>query len=201
VLPLVESNASLIEAAAFALALGYVVLSIRQRPLAWPLMIVSSALYGLLFLAGRLYGQTVLQVAFIGVAAWGWWQWTHGRKDDQPLSVTALTTSQRRQLLGVCVAGSVLTALALGRLTDAAAPWLDAFTTVGSLLAQALTARKYTEAWIGWLVINAVSVVLFLQQQLLLTALLYAILAALSVAGWWQWRRSERRAGTAIAGP
>jgi nicotinamide mononucleotide transporter len=201
VLPLLESNANLIEAAAFALALGYVVLSILQRPLAWPLMIGSSALYGLLFLAGRLYGQSVLQLAFIAVAAWGWWQWTHGRKGDGPLIVTALTRSQRWQLVSFGALVSVLAALALGRLTDAAAPWLDAFTSVGSLIAQTLTARKYTEAWIGWLVINALSVGLFLQQQLLLTALLYAILTALAVAGWRQWRRSERAATLASAGP
>jgi nicotinamide mononucleotide transporter len=91
----------------------------------------------------------------------------------------------------------VSVALALARLTDAASPWLDGFTTVGSLLAQLLIARKYTDAWPAWLVINLVSVALFLQQQLLLTAALYAIMAALSVAGWWIWRRSARSTATA----
>lgn len=185
-----EQAAGLIEASAFALALGYVVLSIRQRPLAWPLMIAASALYGLLFLASRLYGQALLQLVFIAIALWGWWQWTHGRKDDRPLGVTALRLPQRLLLVVTCGVATALVALLLGRGTDAASPWLDAFTTVGSLLAQLLTARKYTDAWIGWLVVNLVSVALFLQQQLLPTALLYAILAALSVAGWWTWRRA-----------
>ncbi|MCA3218381.1 MAG: nicotinamide mononucleotide transporter [Burkholderiales bacterium] len=180
----------MIELVAFALALGYVLLSIRQRPIAWPLMIAASTLYGLLFLASRLYGQALLQLGFIAIAAWGWLQWTHGRKDDRPLAVSTLRLPQRLLLVVACGVATVLAALLLGRGTDAASPWLDAFTTVGSLLAQVLTARKYTDAWIGWLVVNLVSVALFLQQQLMPTALLYAIMAALSVAGWWAWRRA-----------
>jgi nicotinamide mononucleotide transporter len=189
---LLQQHATALEALAFALALAYVVLSIRQRPAAWPMMIGSSALYGLLFYASRLYGQATLQVAFIALAAWGWWQWTRGRKDERPLRVTALSSRARLILLAACAGATLLAALGLARLTDAAAPALDAFTTLGSLLAQALTARKYTEAWIGWLVINATSVVLFLHERLLLTALLYGVLASLSIWGWWAWRRSER---------
>lgn len=189
-LALSDHAARVIELVAFALALGYVLLSIRQRPIAWPLMIAASTLYGLLFLASRLYGQALLQLGFIAIAAWGWWQWTHGRKDDRPLAVSTLRLPQRLLLVVACGVATVLAALLLGRGTDAASPWLDAFTTVGSLLAQVLTARKYTDAWIGWLVVNLVSVALFLQQQLMPTALLYAIMAALSVAGWWAWRRA-----------
>ena len=81
-----------------------------------------------------------------------------------------------------------------GRLTDAAAPWLDAFTTAGSVLAQVLTARKYREAWLGWIAINGLSVLLFAQQGLWPTALLYAVFAALSVAGWRTWRSSPQAA-------
>jgi nicotinamide mononucleotide transporter len=194
VFSLSDQAARAIELFAFALALGYVLLSIRQRPAAWPMMMAASALYGLLFLASRLYGQALLQLVFIAIAVWGWWQWTHGRKDDRPLTVTALRLSQRLLLLLACGVATALAALLLGRGTDAASPWLDAFTTVGSVLAQFLSARKYTDAWIGWLVVNLVSIALFMQQQLLPTAFLYAIMAALSVAGWLTWRRSERAA-------
>jgi nicotinamide mononucleotide transporter len=198
-LQLTDQAARLLEPAAFAFALGYVVLSIRQRALAWPLMVASSALYGVLFLAGRLYGQTLLQGVFIVIALWGWWQWTHGRKGDRRLEVTPLGVRQRLLLFAVWFGATVPAAFALGRLTDAASPWLDGFTTIGSLLAQLLTARKYTEAWPAWLVINLISVALFLQQKLLLTAALYALMAALSLAGWWTWHRNARAAATTQA--
>jgi len=186
--------ATLIEAAAFVLALGYVLLAIRQAVLAWPLMIASSVLYGVLFAAGKLYGQAALQGVFVAIACWGWWQWRFGRKGGAPLRVTALPVRARLLLaLGWAVL-TVAGALALARLTDAASPWLDAFTTLGSLVGQGLTARKYVQAWPVWIVVNLVSVVLFLQQQLWLTALLYGVFAGLSMLGWQRWRGAAQAA-------
>jgi nicotinamide mononucleotide transporter len=189
-----ESAAALVEAAAFVLALGYVLLSIRQVVWGWPLMIASSVFYGILFAAARLYGQMALQGAFVAIALWGWWQWRFGRKDDQPLAVSALTLREQLWLTAAWAAASLASAGALGRLTDAAAPWLDAFTTIGSLIGQLLTARKYVQAWPAWIVVNGVSVVMFIQQQLWLTALLYAVFLVLSVVGWTTWRRDAQSA-------
>jgi len=190
---LADTAAALIEAAAFVLALGYVVLSIRQIHWAWPLMVGSSVLYGVLFASARLYGQTVLQAAFVAIALWGWWEWKFGRKDARPLAVTGLPTIRRLALVAGWAAVTLAGAAGLGRYTDAAAPWLDAFTTAGSLIGQVLTARKYTDAWLVWLVVNGVSVALFLQQQLWLTAVLYGIFFVLSAVGWTTWRRDSRR--------
>ena len=188
-LTLSDTAATVIESAAFVLALGYVLLSIRQIVWAWPLMIASSLLYGLLFAAARLYGQALLQGMFVAIALWGWWQWTFGRKDARPLAVSALGPRVRLALALAWLVAAFASAAALGRLTDAAAPWLDAFTTTGSAIAQTLTARKYLEAWPAWIIVNGVSVALFLQQQLWLTAVLYALFLVLSVAGWIAWRR------------
>ena len=189
-----DYTTTLIEAAAFVLALGYVLLSIRQIVWAWPLMIASSLLYAVLFAASKLYGQMGLQGMFVAIALWGWWQWKFGRKAERPLAVSSLGLRLQLWLICAWVAAAFSSAAALGRLTDAAAPWLDAFTTTGSLIAQLLTARKYVEAWPAWLIVNAVSVALFAGQQLWLTALLYGIFLLLSAVGWAAWRRDAARA-------
>jgi nicotinamide mononucleotide transporter len=194
-----DSVATVIESAAFVLALGYVLLSIRQILWAWPLMIASSLLYGLLFGAARLYGQMALQGVFVAIAVWGWWQWRFGRRDERPLAVALLPGRARLWLALAWAAAAIASAAMLGRLTDAAAPWLDAFTTSGSLLAQLLTARKFVEAWPAWIVVNAVSVVLFVQQQLALTALLYGVFLLLSAVGWARWQRDAARTAAGAA--
>jgi nicotinamide mononucleotide transporter len=187
------SATTLIEPAAFVLALGYVLLSIRQVHWAWPLMIGSSVLYGLLFATARLYGQMALQAAFVAIALWGWWQWKYGLRGTAPLKVTVLSLPVRLALIVGCAVVTLGAAFALGRWTDAASPALDAFTTVGSLIAQTLTARKFTEAWPAWLLVNGVSLTLFVQQQLWLTALLYGLFVVLSVVGWHAWLRDAQR--------
>ncbi len=198
-MPLSDTAATVIESAAFVLALGYVLLSIRQIVWAWPLMIASSVLYGVLFFAARLYGQAALQGMFIAIAVYGWWQWRQRSAHDAPLVVRGLQRSQRLLVVAAWITLTAALAVGMARLTDAASPWLDAFTTAGSLVAQTLTARKLTEAWPGWLVVNGVSVALFVQQQLWTTALLYGVFVLLSAVGWWQWQRDARRAAAVPA--
>ena len=53
------------EIVAFVLAIWMVVCNWRVNPLAWPLAIASSLLYGLLFAKYKLYGEASLQMFFV----------------------------------------------------------------------------------------------------------------------------------------
>lgn len=178
-----------LEVAAFVLSLWMVGCNMRVDPLAWPLAIAASALYGVLFAQTRLYGQAGLQVVFIVVSAWGWWQWRRARgSDGGPLVVRPLSTRGRwTALAGVLVAWLAI-GLILERATDSAVPWQDALPAAGGLVGQWLLARKHIENWLVWLGVNLVSVALFAGQSLWLTVALYALFAALSIVGWRAWR-------------
>jgi nicotinamide mononucleotide transporter len=80
----------------------------------------------------------------------------------------------------------------LARFTDTDVPYFNAFPTVGSFIGQVLLALKFVETWPVWLVVNAVSVVLYATKSLWLTAMLYVIFGALSVIGWRRWRTLAR---------
>jgi nicotinamide mononucleotide transporter len=179
-----------LELAAFVMALAMVFLNMRVHPGAWPLAIGSSLLYAWLFEASRLYGEAGLQIVFVLLGAWGWWQWLRGTQDDgTPLRVRRLP---RSTALGAVLAFALLwpaIGLALARLTDSPVPWWDALATAGSLVGQWLLGRKYVENWPAWVAVNAVSVLLFASRGLVLTTLLYAIFLVLSVVGWRAWRR------------
>lgn len=184
-----------LEIVAFWLAIAMVFANFRVHPVAWPLAIVSSALYALLFAQSRLYGEAGLQLVFIAVAFWGWWQWLRGTgADGAPLVVHRLTPRGRWLAAGATLAAWPPLALLLDHRTDSDVPWLDALPTVGSLTGQFLLGRKLVENWAVWLVVNVVSVGLFAVKGLWLTVLLYAIFAVLSVVGWRAWAKLERRA-------
>ena len=179
---------SWLELLALVLAIGMVLCNLRVNPLGWPLAMASSALYGVLFLHSRLYGEAGLQLLFIALAGWGWWQWLRGTGDaGQPLRVRSLPTAHRSQALALTLAAWPLLGLILQRLTDSDVPYLDALPTVGSITGQILLARKRVENWPVWLAVNLASVVLFSVKGLWLTAALYALFAALSVVGWRAW--------------
>ena len=181
-----------LELLAFGLSLWMVACNVRVNPLAWPLAMAASALYGVLFAHSRLYGEASLQLFFIVVAVWGWWQWLRGRGDDgQALRVRRMTARARWQVAAATLAAWPLVALLLDHGTDSDVPWLDALPTVASVTGQLLLARKRVETWPTWLAVNAASVLLFAVKGLWLTVLLYVIFSVLSVLGWRAWRRLE----------
>lgn len=187
---LLGSPVTALELLAFVLALLMVACNLRVNPLAWPLAMASSALYGLLFAHSRLYGEALLQVFFIVVAGWGWWQWLRGRGDDgRKLRVHHLTARTRWLAVAATAAAWPLVALLLDHATDSDVPWLDALPTVASVTGQLLLGRKLVENWPTWVFVNIVSVALFAVKGLWLTVVLYTLFAALSLLGWRTWRR------------
>lgn len=181
---------SWLELVAFALAVAMVVCNIRVNVLGWPLAIASSLLYFLLFWRSRLYGEASLQVFFAAVAGWGWWQWRRGTDDSgQALQVRTLGVAGRCIAVGLLALAWPAVALFLKHFTDTDVPWWDAFPTSASLLGQWLLGRKYVENWPTWIVVNVVGTALFAYKGLWLTALLYAVLAAMACVGWAAWRR------------
>jgi nicotinamide mononucleotide transporter len=177
-----------LEMLAFVLSLAMVVCNMRVNVLAWPLAIAASLLYGLLFWDSRLYGEASLQIFFVAVAGWGWWQWLHGREaGGGALRVRWLSLRGRLMLAAAVLAAWPLLGAFLRRFTDTDVPWWDALPTAGSVAGQWLLGRKYVENWLVWLAVNLVSVALFAYKGLWLTVLLYALFALLSVAGWRAW--------------
>jgi len=179
-----------LEVIAFGLSLAMVAANMRVRPVAWPLAIVASLLYALLFADNRLYGEAVLQLFFVAVSLWGWWMWLHGHgQGGAALQVHRLSRSGLGRLaVGVLLAWP-LAAWLLARATDSDVPIADALATVGSVAGQLLLGRKVLENWLVWLAVNVFSVALFASKALWLTAVLYALFAVLSVAGWRAWSK------------
>lgn len=178
------------EVIAFALSIWMVVCNVRVHVLAWPLALVSSLLYFLLFWSGKLYGEASLQLLFAALAIWGWWQWLRGTDGEgHALHVRRLDRQGLTLALLVTLAAWPLLGLFLKHQTDSPLPYWDAFPTVASLLGQWLLGRKYQENWPVWVLVNTVSVALFAFKGYWLTVVLYAVFIPMSVVGWRAWRR------------
>jgi len=188
-----------LEIVAFVLSVAMVVCNMRVNPLGWPLAMGSSALYALLFASSKLYGEAGLQLFFVAMAVWGWWQWLrHSAHGAEPLPVRRMTSTQRFAALTATALGWPALAILLSRLTDSDVPWMDALPTVASITGTVLLGRKWIENWAVWLGVNLFSLLLFSYKGLWLTVLLYAVFALMSAAGWRAWRRLESPAIGAV---
>ncbi len=180
-----------LEIVAFIASLGMVWCNLKVIHWGWPLAILASVLYGWLFAHSKLYGEAALQGFFVLVSVWGWWLWWIG-KSEAATSVRSLSRLERLQSFAFAAACVLAVGLFLQRFTDSEVPWLDAAPTGLSVLGQWLLARKRTENWLVWLVVNVLSCALFAYKALWLTVLLYAVFAVLSILGWRAWRAIER---------
>lgn len=190
---LLGSPVSWLELAAFVLALWMVFANMRVQLVAWPLAIVSSAAYLLLFAHSRLYGEASLQLMFIAVAAWGWWQWRFGHQaDGSALRVRWLAWRERLAVAALTFAAWPALGAVLDRFTDSDVPYWDALPTVGSVAGQWLLGRQYVENWPVWVAVNVASVALFAIKGLWLTVVLYVLFALLALLGWRAWAQRAR---------
>lgn len=183
-----------VEAAAVAMTLLGIVLTIRQRISCWPVAIVGILAYLIVFIRARLYADAAIQPIFVVQNIYGWWFWAHGgARGEGQAPIVALDWRSRAAWLAGTSAVSLLVGAGLSRWTDAAAPYADAALSTTSLVANWLLARKVLENWWLWIAVDVGYVILFWKKNLLLSAGLYAVLLALAVAGLIEWQRSRAK--------
>jgi nicotinamide mononucleotide transporter len=99
----------------------------------------------------------------------------------------------------VIAVGTALSTLALYAAlttwTDSTVPAADALTTSLSLAAQLMMGRKWLGSWAVWITVDALFVVLYINQGLWLTSVLYAGFIPLCVRGVYEWRRDMAKRG------
>ena len=182
-----------VEWTAVAFGIVSVYLSVRENVWSWPTGIINVSLYVFIFLNAKLYADMGLQVFYIVISFYGWWNWLYGGANHSELHVTRLS---RRMMLTLPLAG-IVGAAALGfflhRTTDAALPYVDATLTVASLIAQYLMTKKVLENWAIWIAADVAYVGMYIYKDLYPTAFLYSVFLVLATLGWFQWKRSWRQ--------
>ena len=184
-----------VESVAVVMAVGYLLLAIRENIWCWFCAGVSTALYIWLFFGARLYMESALNVFYFVMALYGWHVWRSGRSDGHRRPVVKWPATTHGIALALIVVASLVSGFLLSTKTDAAYPYVDSMTTWSAIWATFLVARKVLENWWYWLVIDAASVVIYWTRDLHLTALLFVVYVAMIPFGLVAWQRSRREQG------
>lgn len=186
------------ELLALVTAVAYLVLAAHQRQWCWLAAALSCAIYTLIFWQAKLYMESLLQLIYIGLAGYGWWQWRQNTDTEQAATIKFSWRWHLVQWLWVIPSASVI-ALGLQQFTDADAVWLDTFTTCFSLLATWLIAQKAFETWWYWLIIDSAYVYLYWSKGFVATALLFVLYVVLVFYAMYRWRKQQHTALVAEA--
>lgn len=195
----------------------YVFLEIRQNIWLWPVGIITSAVYIIVFFISKFYADMSLQGYYLVISCVGWYWWVKGMEHraqgtgqetkrlssseglrvgneegqgDVKLRVTRLKLKTGIILSIIFVLLYFLLWYMLSGLTDSPVPEWDSFITSLSIIATWMLARKIYEHWFLWIVVNIASSVIFMTRGLYPTVILYMVYLVMSFVGLIEWKRS-----------
>lgn len=186
-----------LEIIAVALGIANVGLLVRRSIWNYPFGMAMVALYFVIFREARLYGEATLQVFFFFVQGWGWWLWARAGGLARMVTVTWMGWPARAAGLALVLASSLGIGWAMAHYTDAALPYADAAIAGASVVAQLLLAMRRVENWALWIAIDVLSIWVYINRELYLTAGLYVVFLGLAIAGLLAWAKAARE-GEAI---
>jgi len=173
-------------------ALVYIFLEMKQNPWLWPLGIVSSGVYTVVFYNAGFYADMVLQLYFVAISVYGWWAWKH-RKIGGTQAGLVVTRVSKNLTIKIAAIGLFLWYAiywVLKYQTPSTIPVGDAFITAFSIVATWMLARKKLEQWLVWVIVNGVSLGMYFYKGLYPTAILFVLYTVLSVKGYYNWKHS-----------
>ena len=181
--------ANWVEVLGTVLGLIYILLSIKQNILTWPVGLLTSALYVYVFFVAKFYADMGLQLYYVAISLYGWYFWLKGnpKEDSQPV-VRPTPRHLWVWLLLAAIVFFVLIEFVLKNYTDSPIPVGDALTTALSLVATWMLARKYLEHWLIWIFVDFLSALLYAFKGLWPTVILFVVYTVMAAVGYVKWK-------------
>ena len=186
----------IIEITGAVIGLIYLYLEYKANVWLWPVGIVMSIFYVVIFFHGKFYADAAVYLYYIGANAYGLFQWTRSCKktlgEDEvtkELPITHVPAKRILLLAAITFTLWMILYFILRTVTDSPIPLGDAFTTAVSIVATWMLAQKYLEQWMLWIVVNIVSTILYFWKGLYPTGVLFIVYVVVAVLGYFRWRK------------
>lgn len=180
------------ELVAVILAVAYLLLIMRENKLGWLCAFVSTGIYIALFWKVSLLMESALNVYYMGMAIYGWWQWQSGGQQHQGVKVIRWDLDQHLITFAIIATLTLASGYLLSKNTEAAWPYVDSFTTWASVITTYMVAKKVLENWLYWIVINNIAIFLYIDRGLYLTAMLFVAYFVICIFGFFSWKNTYK---------
>jgi len=177
---------SWLEVIAVISAVLYLVLVVRENIWCWFFAFISTAIFIYLFYHVSLLSESILNIYYLFMAVYGWWQW-HKKGLSKAVKIQNWSINTHVKIMFVTVILTPIIGTLMVKL-GASFAYLDAFVSILAVIATVMVAYKVFENWYYWLVVDTLSVYLFWQKQMYLTAILFVVYIALVFVGIKTWK-------------
>ena len=169
-----------LEIVAVAFSLLYTLLYLDENSWCFLFGGIGATLFTYLCWVRKIYAESFLQLFYVAFAIYGF------LNAGTEWKVTQWHWSEHIPFLGagVILLGGI--GVYLSRNTESKMPYLDAFTTVFSLIATYIMVSFVHDNWLYWIIIDAVSIYLYFKRKLYFGSILFFIYFLLSIKGYFE---------------
>ncbi len=156
--------------------------------------------YAYLAYINGLFGEVMLNLLFfVPMNVIGFYMWKKNFQSGK-LSMRQMKHSGMLLTLAVCVAGSLILGFGLSFIPGQNSPYIDAVTTVLSVVATILMVRRFKEQWLVYIVLNMFTVLLWVIRTLegsgegLLMIVMWSAYLINAAYGYYNWNKGAKEA-------
>lgn len=175
-----------------ALGLIYLWLEYRANIWLWVVGAIMPMVHGALYLHSGIYADAAMQLYYVLAGVYGLIMWRRKPKGGGELPIRHTPIKWIPSLVATYAILHVVLYFLLTEFTDSRVPILDSMSTALCIVAMWMLSRKLVEQWLVWLVVDMISVGLYLYKDIPITGALYAIYCILAIVGYMRWRRVAR---------
>lgn len=175
-----------------------VILTAKGNILCYAWGLVNCALYAYIGFQNHYYGEFMLNafyyvpMQFVGFYIWK----KHINEDSGTVKTRLMSNKNKLILLGISIVGVLGWGFWLEKL-GGQLPYIDAITNVLSIIAMIISIKRYAEQWILWIVIDIVSVGMWIYAMTngsdnIGTLLMWSVYLANAIWGYLKWKKDSK---------
>ena len=166
----------------------------KENILLYPVGTLSVSLWIYLCWIGEIYGQAVINLFFLLMNIYGWYNWS--RKDNSDLNKVQIKFSSVKENILYIIVAALLTLLIYWGLSNIEIlnfDWkfvlIESFITALNFIAMWLMAWKRVENWALWIIGDIFCIPLFVFKEYYLSVAQFSIFIIIAFMGYFEWKK------------
>lgn len=182
-----------IEIVATVLGIVGVWFSTKQNIWFWPLGLINVILSLYVFFATKLYADVVLQVFYLVMTIYGWYNWLYGGTNKTELKVSRIKQRTLIILILISTDTIIIAGYLFSTYTDAALPYWDSTIAIWGIITTYMEAKKYIENWLFWINTDLLCTGIYFYKGLYAFTALYFVFVILAIYGYIEWKKDLKK--------
>jgi nicotinamide mononucleotide transporter len=175
------------------LSLSATALGVLNNPITWPISLIGASFSFAMYYKAGMLAHLAKEFFYMAVMIYGWKNWTKKiNNKKQTKKIEKMNAVFFYTLMLILLLSGTLIGYFLKYYYNSPSPYQDSITTLLSMFAIILTSRRIIQCWIVWLLCDAISISLFLNNQLYFSATKCALYTIVACLGYWHWNNTMK---------